>query len=69
MFYQNSAKELKLTCMSTEGKTNAISRKAKSNVDFYDPLQFKTKATVSTNCGNRTQAKKIMFTITFIYII
>ena len=54
--------------MSTEGKTNAISRKAKSNVDFYDPLQFK-RATASTNCGNRTQAKKIMFTVAFIYII
>ena len=56
MFYQNSAKELKLTCMSTEGKTNAISRKAKSNVDIYDPIQF-VRATVSSNCGNARKKK------------
>ena len=66
MFYQNSAKELKLKRMSTEGKSHAISRKAKSNVDIYDLIQF-VRATVSSNCGNAR--KKITFSETFIYII
>ena len=59
MFYQNSAKELKLKCMSTEGKTNAISRKAKGNVDIYDPIQF-VRATVSSNCGNARKKNHVL---------